>query len=310
MNSLHIPLSLPTSSQGLECGGPTHGTCECGTCRCRTGWSGPLCKCATTTATCMAPGVGGSGDSNSTGGTAPQLCSGRGSCECGQCHCADTFYGSFCESSATHGSNALCSFYEPCVTCLLEQAATSVAETDPDVCRQQCTSGSDGVAFRVSWVSTDVSDDVDDAAANAHQQSSAVCVLRLTSSGDQAGGGGHVCEHRFGYRVSDDTQQQRLSHLRIVRQECAEPLGAGVVFASIAVATFLIGFMGLMAVKGVHMVQDRRELARFEAEVRQTKYEEFTSPLYKSPTRVYEVPARVRNSGGGGGINDFEMNGI
>lgn len=271
----------------------------------------------------MAPGSGGGLSNNDSTSTAPQLCSGRGRCECGQCRCADTFYGTFCESSATHGSNALCSFYEPCVACLLERqpeataspatAASTNGHSEPP-CRPQCT-GSDGIAFRVSWVNTPEAGDERTYAVDDGPPSAAVCVLRLSSNTDSAGGAaaaaGHVCEHRFGYRVADEPQQQRLSYLRIVRQECSAPVGAAVLGASILVATFLVGFMVLMAVKMVHMVQDRREFARFEAEVRQTKYEEFTSPLYRSPTRVYEVPARVRNSAGGGvGISEFEMNGL
>lgn len=38
-------------SQGVICGGPERGTCECGTCRCNAGWTGEDCTCRKSTDT-------------------------------------------------------------------------------------------------------------------------------------------------------------------------------------------------------------------------------------------------------------------
>lgn len=87
-------------------------------------------------------------------------------------------------------------------------------------------------------------------------------------------------------------------------------MSAGAVGLGIVGFTFLLGFLALMAFKGVTTLKDRREFARFENELRNTKYAENTSPLYKPATTSYEVPQQVRQSGGGGGINDFGMSDI
>lgn len=167
----------------------------------------------------------------------------------------------------------------------------------------------DGHAYRIHWTSSRLSEETSAAPAdqfsgNARQTSAAICVMRLTQRDNSA-----VCEHRFGYRVVD-ASTTRVSHLQIARERCAEPMDAAVVGAGILVGTFLLGCAILMAVKMVTVLKDRREFARFEAELKGMRYEEFTSPLYRSPNRVYEVPELVRRSAGGGGINDFEMNDI
>lgn len=273
-------------------------TCDCGRCRCRPGWSGDRCSCATSNATCLAPGR--------SGGAATE-CSGHGRCECGQCRCADTFYGAFCELSATDRTNALCAVYEPCVVCRLGGNSTND-------CGRLCT-GDDGEPFHVEWaqrIEVASAEDEETGREVGSAQSSAVCVVRLRSEQTTSSSteDAHMCEHRFGYRVADDDNYdgggvRRISHLRIVRQECGAPLSAAVVGAGIVLATFLLGFVALMGFKLVTVVQDRREFARFEKQLQQTKYEMGMSPLYRSPNRFYEVPLVVRNSTNGGGINDF-----
>lgn len=134
-------------------------------------------------------------------------------------------------------------------------------------------------------------------------------MLRLMQATSKDGKTSVLCEHRFGYRVRD-ANARRVSHLRIAREHCTEPLGAAMVGVGVLVITFLLGFVILMAVKAVTVLKDRREFARFEEELKGIRYEEFTSPLYRSPNRMYEVPEAVRRCAGGGGINDFEMNDI
>lgn len=41
--------------QGLLCGGPEHGICECGHCNCKPGWMGEDCTCRASNDTCMPP---------------------------------------------------------------------------------------------------------------------------------------------------------------------------------------------------------------------------------------------------------------
>lgn len=75
---------------GELCSGETHGTCDCGVCRCKPGWTGPNCACMESTAGCYPPDVIGG-----------EICSGHGTCVCGACVCEDTlesrYSGKFCE---------------------------------------------------------------------------------------------------------------------------------------------------------------------------------------------------------------------
>ncbi|XP_064454956.1 integrin beta-PS-like [Ornithodoros turicata] len=72
---------------GMLCGGPERGFCECGKCVCFPSFAGPDCNCRTAIDTCVAPdGV---------------LCSGRGICVCGKCLCHEgetgLYWGQHCE---------------------------------------------------------------------------------------------------------------------------------------------------------------------------------------------------------------------
>lgn len=91
---------------GLPCGGPEHGTCNCGQCICKPGWKGSDCKCRDTNETCIPPQGG-------------EICSGKGECECGKCKCivedGARYSGQYCEECPTCPSK--CAQYESCLQC-------------------------------------------------------------------------------------------------------------------------------------------------------------------------------------------------
>src|SRR5690606_10906796 len=91
---------------GQVCSGPDHGTCECGTCVCKEGWTGPDCSCKVSTEDCVYPKNG-------------KICNGKGECQCGQCVCSATkneqFTGMYCEECPT--CKKLCDVYKDCVQC-------------------------------------------------------------------------------------------------------------------------------------------------------------------------------------------------
>lgn len=89
----------------MKCGGAERGTCDCGFCTCKDGWSGEFCDCRTSKATCIAP--------NGT-----EVCSGNGECKCGTCECNENIMGTFCEISSLK-ENRLCGYYDQCVRCLI-----------------------------------------------------------------------------------------------------------------------------------------------------------------------------------------------
>ncbi|XP_043217613.1 integrin beta-PS-like [Amphibalanus amphitrite] len=119
----------------LICGGPNRGRCACGTCACHPGWQGFACDCPSSTASCKEPG-------------SDRICSGKGSCECGECRCyrheGEAYSGRYCETCPTCRSK--CDTYRFCAECLAfgtgplasqcETACGQVSvekEDDPDV---------------------------------------------------------------------------------------------------------------------------------------------------------------------------------
>lgn len=112
--------------KGLLCAGKDHGTCECGECICKPGWTGPDCTCRSSKETCIAkPGE--------------QECSGHGKCVCGECKCEETpegrYSGRYCEKCPT--CSGRCHEFKECVQCQIYK--TGPMGNNPDACAANCT---------------------------------------------------------------------------------------------------------------------------------------------------------------------------
>ncbi|XP_034672073.1 integrin beta-PS isoform X2 [Drosophila subobscura] len=107
------------------CSGPDHGTCDCGRCVCKPGWTGSSCACQASNDTCMPPGGG-------------ELCSGHGTCECGVCKCTANdqgrYSGRHCEKCPT--CSGRCQELKDCVQCQMYH--TGVLKNVDD-CARNCT---------------------------------------------------------------------------------------------------------------------------------------------------------------------------
>ena len=85
---------LNTAKVDAECS--NHGTKQCGVCYCTDGYSGKSCNCTGASASlflekCRNPDV-------ELSDVVEPVCTGRGDCVCGQCHChSSRFTGEFCE---------------------------------------------------------------------------------------------------------------------------------------------------------------------------------------------------------------------
>lgn len=89
---------------GKVCAGPDHGTCVCGRCECKEGWSGNDCSCKKSDKECIKDG---------------KICSGHGKCQCGQCECDENMTGVFCEECLN--CKEKCDLYRDCVQCRIHQ---------------------------------------------------------------------------------------------------------------------------------------------------------------------------------------------
>ena len=80
---LFIVYATVCNSLAVVCTGLSRGVCECGTCRCRSGYTGMSCECPTSDETCR--------------GTNGLICNGQGTCQCGMCFCNDYYTGATCQ---------------------------------------------------------------------------------------------------------------------------------------------------------------------------------------------------------------------
>ncbi|XP_074857627.1 integrin beta-2 isoform X2 [Carettochelys insculpta] len=86
---------------GQLCGGEARGHCDCGLCKCSTGFEGSACQCKQSNDGCM----------NSQG----NVCSGRGHCQCNRCQCHHGYQPPLCLECP--GCPSPCSQYISCVEC-------------------------------------------------------------------------------------------------------------------------------------------------------------------------------------------------
>lgn len=218
--------------------------CYCGQCVCKYGWSGTRCNCKDSTDGCTGP----------TG----EICSGRGNCDCGTCSCQEPYLGTFCEIDAEK-DNKLCLFYEPCVTCLIEQ------KQGMDGCKnlsEICASAESHERFTYSFVEE----------LNAE----IMCLVRIVNKH------GIQCDSYFGYQVIN-----KANYLAIQAVEC-EPANYYAIFGSISLITLLLGLFLIWLVWCCLRMKDAREYARFHEE--QANNVKQLNPIYRDPVGRYEVP--------------------
>ncbi|KAI8125712.1 Integrin beta-nu [Lucilia cuprina] len=228
---------------------PERADCVCGKCICKYGWSGNRCNCKESTDGCIGP----------TG----EICSGRGYCECGECVCDEPYVGKFCEIGS-ETENKLCAFYEPCVTCLIEE------KTDMGKCEKTteiCSSAEQNERFTTAFVTEEIDSDIR-------------CLARVENKF------GIKCDHYFTYQTTGQSE----NYLLIQLNSC-EPLNYVALVGFVSAATFLLGLLLIIIIWACIRAKDAREYARFEEDQRNSYLME--SPIYRDPIGRYIVPKEV-----------------
>ncbi|XP_044249425.2 integrin beta-nu [Drosophila takahashii] len=267
------PLSDTTTSQ-LVCS--NHGDCDCGSCLCDTGYTGPFCECRECLdcdeklADCFCGqcvckygwsenGCNCEGKTDACVGPTAEICSQRGYCECEECQCDEPYLGKFCEVDPEK-DNKLCLFYEPCVTCLIQQKqGMGTCDNLTEIC-----SSSDRQDMHRHRFVSDLDLDQD------------LCLVRMVNKH------GIQCDSFFAYQVIDHT-----NFLIIKDGECDPPDYVALV-GYISAFTLLIGLASMFLIFWCIRAKDAREYARFEEDQKSRLLQE--NPIYRDPVGRYEVP--------------------
>lgn len=254
-----------------------HGECDCGECMCDPGYTGKYCECLECydcdperaechcgQCVCKYGWSGTRCNCKETldGCIAPngETCSGRGSCDCGACQCQKPYLGNFCEIDAEK-DNKLCQFYEPCVSCLIIQ----LQGQEPEACAnisEICSSTEYHERFTYDFV--------------PELETDVVCLVRIVNKH------GIPCDSFFAYQVIDN-----VNYLAIQAVTC-EPPNYYAIVGSVSLITLLVGLAIILLIWWCLRMKDAREYARFEEEQRNSVKQE--NPLYRNPTKLYEVP--------------------
>uniref|UniRef100_A0A182N8S2 Integrin beta n=1 Tax=Anopheles dirus TaxID=7168 RepID=A0A182N8S2_9DIPT len=246
----HCECNECTKVDGKICGGTDHGVCICGICSCFDSWSGDNCDCSTDTTGCKAP-------SNDA------LCSDHGQCNCGRCTCDESFFGPFCETKDGEES-ALCSSYEDCVRCAVNEINDLGCQDLDRKCREKIG------LYKVDLVQSD----------NAFLN----CTFRFSNEEN-------VCDYKFSYELTESHQ----TLLKVQNFQCKE---INLITAGLSIAASIVigGILMLICYRCKIMYDDRKMFAMFEKEREQQTLYELESPLYKSPITQFKVPDEVESS--------------
>lgn len=258
----------------LLCSGPDRGTCECGKCVCRPGWTGPACQCRDDYASCTAP--------DST-----KVCSDRGSCECGACQCSvvnNTRYsGKYCED-CPHCSPQKCKELQDCVECQVH----NTGKYNKDECSIKCTGHKIEKVEKMEALKNEEEDNEEE----------------LCKMPDDGG-----CTIIFKYIYSKD---KVLKVIAQETKECIaqnDLIGKLIYYLNSLYIKFndqcifyeaiICGVIGGILAGGIILLlmwkistsmHDKREYEKFEKEMKMAKFDRGDNPLYKPSTSTFKNP--------------------
>eukprot|EP00092_Neocalanus_flemingeri_P010016 GFUD01010796.1.p1 GENE.GFUD01010796.1~~GFUD01010796.1.p1 ORF type:complete len:824 (-),score=173.21 GFUD01010796.1:871-3342(-) len=244
---------------GELCSGPDQGECICGKCTCNSEWDVEgytACECRASNETCITP----------YGEHINKLCSGHGTCECGECKCEETeegqYSGRYCEDCPTCPGK--CEELKACVQCQVFGSGELFEQVDEfgvDKC-SLCPFKAEVVEKAEELVNTDE---------------------RLCTFIDD-----DDCRFTFVYGYKNETGE-----LQVWVQETKEcPVVVdimGIVLGVIG-AIVAIGLALILMWKVFTSIHDRREFAKFEKERMLAKWDTGENPIFKQATSTFKNP--------------------
>ncbi|XP_053948571.1 integrin beta-PS-like [Anastrepha ludens] len=232
------------------CSGAEHGTCECGKCDCKPGWTGPACECQVSTESCRPPDGG-------------EICSGKGTCECGVCKCQTTaqgrYSGQYCEMCPTCSSR--CSEIKHCVQCQLYDMGKLKDKMD---CANNCSN------VKTTALEKDVFEKYELVKGEKK------CVFYDDE----------YCKFSFIFQEMDGTDEVRA----LKERECLSKVALLGILGGVAGAILGVGLATLLLWKAITTIQDHREYQRFEEEQLKAKWNSDHNPLYKQAISTFKNP--------------------
>jgi len=185
------------------------------------------------------------------------MCNGKGTCKCGKCTCnLDTFYrGNTCEDCPT--CEGRCTQNKACVQCEVHKSGPLSEEE----CKANCTH----VIQRDSIV-----DDPQ--------------VRKMCRSTDD-----DECMFYYAYEYNSNIVYAQRT------KECPEPVDILAIVLGVVLGIVFIGLALLLIWKLLTTIQDRRELASFEKERKNAKWDTGENPIYKQATSTFKNPTYAGN---------------
>ncbi|XP_076319797.1 integrin beta-PS-like isoform X1 [Tachypleus tridentatus] len=244
--------SCARDEEGKICGGEKRGMCCESQCVCRAGWSGSWCECSTDNSTCIAPG---NQESN-------LICSGHGTCKCGQCICTSTdkarYGGQYCQDCPTCVGR--CEEFKACVQCKAFQ--TSILSNE------ECNN----CEFEIVKVET----------LDASSKDKRRCVFKDEDK----------CTFNFCYSYLSNNQL--LVEVQ-EKRDCPREIPMAKIVGGIAGTVFVIGLLTILLFRIFVHVKDKWEFQQYQKALEKEKWAHDKNPLYKDPKQTFKNPMYRRN---------------
>ncbi|XP_074729473.1 integrin beta-6 isoform X4 [Strix uralensis] len=299
------------------------GSFECGVCVCSSGYVGPRCECDESslgTSSCK-----GSAEQNSCSGRGdcycgqcvchpspygkvygPRCecddfscvrhrglqCGGNGDCDCGECMCHGGWTGEYCNcttdtSACIAEDGTLCSGRGECIcgscACTHPAASGQTCEKCP-LCGDPCSS-------RRSCVECHLTSD--DKSLGECSEKCKLVDATVSTTKDYSEDKSIPCSLQREnecitiFLLAMDEQGRTVIH-SIEQKDCPQLPNIPMIIVGVTLAILLIGIVLLCIWKLLVSVQDRKEVAKFEAEKSKVKWQTETNPLYRGSTTTFK----------------------